>query len=194
MPASNGAEDFIDNGTESNAEVSASAKGKWTGAIAAVCDGGLRARLLRRFFLLTLPPLLATTTIFPWDRAEVKTRERKTVTYVATVEDDIARHGTGDVGLAVRAVGLWDGTAPRRASVEVVSGGWNEREGVTTLDDLMGSIYRRSYSYKSPTLNRSEAAKECGAAVDNGAFNRWVDSPATMPQTVVIVVATATVG
>ncbi|MED6195075.1 hypothetical protein PIB30_034619 [Stylosanthes scabra] len=138
MPASNGAEDFADKGTESSAEVSASAKGKWTGAIATVSDGGLRARLLRRFFLLTPPPLLATTTIFPWDRVEVKMRERETVTCVAIVEDGFARKGTSDVGLAVMAASLWDGTAPRRASVEVVGGCWNERERVTTLDDLMG--------------------------------------------------------
>ncbi|MED6213973.1 hypothetical protein PIB30_098598 [Stylosanthes scabra] len=53
-----------DRGT-SSAEVDVSAKGKWTDAIAAVFDGGLRARLLRRFFLLNPPPLLAA--VFPWD-------------------------------------------------------------------------------------------------------------------------------
>ncbi|MED6138500.1 hypothetical protein PIB30_074800 [Stylosanthes scabra] len=38
------------------AEVSAPAKGKWTGVVAIATDGGLRARQLRRLVLLTPPP------------------------------------------------------------------------------------------------------------------------------------------
>ncbi|MED6218220.1 hypothetical protein PIB30_024859 [Stylosanthes scabra] len=50
-----------------NVEVGASVRGKWTGAIATATDGGLRARRLRRFVLLTSSPLLAA--VLPWNRS-----------------------------------------------------------------------------------------------------------------------------
>ncbi|MED6121703.1 hypothetical protein PIB30_032703 [Stylosanthes scabra] len=48
-----------------SAEVGASERGKWTGAVATATDGRLWAQWLRRFVSLTPPPLLAI--VFPWN-------------------------------------------------------------------------------------------------------------------------------
>ncbi|MED6108212.1 hypothetical protein PIB30_021507 [Stylosanthes scabra] len=53
-------------GTHCGAEDGTVTKGKWTDAIATATNGGLKARQLRRFFLLTPPPLLAA--VLPWNR------------------------------------------------------------------------------------------------------------------------------
>ncbi|MED6188917.1 hypothetical protein PIB30_090591 [Stylosanthes scabra] len=61
----------VDNRGRGSAEVGTFVKGKWTvatakeGATATVTNGSPRARQLRRFILLTPPPLLAT--VFPWN-------------------------------------------------------------------------------------------------------------------------------
>ncbi|MED6178074.1 hypothetical protein PIB30_104224 [Stylosanthes scabra] len=62
-----------DDGTRPAASVNigestTSARSAEVGAIASMTDGGLRARLLRRFISLTPPPLLVA--VFPWDREE----------------------------------------------------------------------------------------------------------------------------
>ncbi|MED6108340.1 hypothetical protein PIB30_022930 [Stylosanthes scabra] len=57
----------VDQTIVSDAEVGASARGKWTGAVAIATNGGLRARQLRWLVLLTQPPLLAA--VLPWNRS-----------------------------------------------------------------------------------------------------------------------------
>ncbi|MED6147795.1 hypothetical protein PIB30_047054 [Stylosanthes scabra] len=63
-----GSESHTEDGAASNAKVGAPTKGKWTDAIATATVGGLslRARQLRRFFLLKSPPLLAI--VLRWNR------------------------------------------------------------------------------------------------------------------------------
>ncbi|MED6167904.1 hypothetical protein PIB30_007219 [Stylosanthes scabra] len=80
-----------------SAEVGASERGKWTGAVATATDGGLRAQWLRRFVSLTPPPLLAV--VFPWNPGGAEQR-------LAGRSSSLLCFGNGDTETVKESVGF----------------------------------------------------------------------------------------
>ncbi|MED6220672.1 hypothetical protein PIB30_047103 [Stylosanthes scabra] len=103
----------VDDEARSIAEVGASERGKWTSAATATV-GVLQAQLLKRFVILTPPPLLAD--VFPWDRdgessSSAESSFSSSLTRPASLmDDDVVVSGA----VVTEMVGFWDGSMMRR--------------------------------------------------------------------------------
>ncbi|MED6187815.1 hypothetical protein PIB30_080066 [Stylosanthes scabra] len=81
-----------------------------------VADGGLRARRLRRVFLLTLPPLLAA--LLPWNRVEARTVKK---------QENMAFSGACVAGRSGRGTPLTDGGMEDLVDETHVTNGLSQR-------------------------------------------------------------------